>query len=114
MHHKNLKITSLCNLHNRGKLAFTDIIYDSVFLSNFSPGDTFRHEDKVYKIKSVEAALTKKDGKKIDVISFVCNPISTKEIWINTKENSKKENLILTIIRKIKNFFKEVYNLYKF
>lgn len=104
MHHKNLKITSIHNVHNRGKAAMTDILYDSDFLANFEPGDTFRYEDKVYKIKSVEAALTIKNDKRVDVIAFICNPITTKELWETNKNKQNKENLIQKIIKKIKSW----------
>lgn len=82
MHLKNIKIVDSFNVTGLGKVLVTDLDYDAEH-HRFSKGDTFRVEDKIYEILSVEALLVSKRGSaKGDVVSFIAKEISNKELFL--------------------------------
>jgi hypothetical protein len=101
MHHKKLKIVDSFNITNRGRVIVTDLIFDE-HISNFSKGDTFRREDKILEIISVEAILKIEDGNYIDYLSFIVKEISAKELFVKEFKPRHDASVMKDIERRIK------------
>lgn len=84
MHIKNIKIISSFIITGRGRAFQTNLDFD-VNRDKFNKGDTFRYQDKVYEINSVEAMLIMSDDKsRRDVVAFIAKEITPKEMFIKT------------------------------
>lgn len=77
MHLKNVKIIDSFNLTGRGKVMVTDLSYDEN-CCNFSKGDTFRFEDKIYEIISSEAILS---IDRTENVALIVKEISNKQLF---------------------------------
>lgn len=80
MHIKDIKITSSFNIANRGRGFITNLDYD-LNCHKFHKGDTFRKDDKIYEVLSVEAANCKSGEKMMDFLSFIAKEITPTEFF---------------------------------
>lgn len=103
MHLKKIKIVDSFSVTGRGKVLVTDLDYDKE-CHRFSKGDTFRVEDKIYEILSVEALLVSKRGSsKGDVVSFIVKEISNKELFLKLNKPKHDPSTMKSVDWRIRN-----------
>jgi len=99
MHLKDIKIVDSFNITGRGKVLVTDLDYDKE-CHRFAKGDTFRIDDKIYEILSVEAIL-KTGGR--EFVSFMVKEISNKDLFSKAYRTKYDPTTMNTVRWRIRN-----------